>query len=118
MLEFKSRGCGVCGKEMPNIEKEIWQKKKTKPDFVLKGRDREEQKETVIKFGKEVGVTYPLGLDPQADIFASYAIRKSGITRNVLIDREGRIVILTRLFKEEEFEALKHGIEAQLSGEF
>ena len=57
--------------------------------------------EKVIAFGKSTGVTYPLGLDPGADIFAKYALRKAGITRNVLIDKEGRIVKLTRLYNPE-----------------
>ena len=42
----------------------------------------------------------------KADIFAKYALRKAGITRNVLIDKEGRIVKLTRLYNPEEFASL------------
>ena len=52
----------------------------------------------MLAFAKSTGVTYPLGLDPGADIFAKYALRESGITRNVLIDKEGKIVKLTRLY--------------------
>ena len=37
---------------------------------------------------QSTGVTYPLGLDPGADIFAKYAERNAGITRNVLIDMD------------------------------
>ena len=32
--------------------------------------DRDEPLETVVAFAKRTGVTYPLGLDPGADIFA------------------------------------------------
>ena len=59
--------------------------------------------------------TYPLGLDPGADIFAKYALRKAGITRNVLIDKEGRIVKLTRLYNPEEFASLVKEIDGMLS---
>ena len=59
-------------------------------------------------------MTYPLALDPGADIFAKYADRKAGITRNVLIDRMGRIVMLTRLYNEEEFSALCRKIDEML----
>ena len=69
------------------------------------GIDRDEPLNKVIAFGKSTGVTYPLGLDPGADIFAKYALRQAGITRNVLIDKEGRIVMLTRLYNPEEFSA-------------
>jgi hypothetical protein len=79
------------------------------------GIDRDEPLDKVIAFGKSTGVTYPLGLDPGADIFAKYALRNAGITRNVLIDKDGRIVMLTRLYNEEEFAALTKKIDEMLS---
>lgn len=114
MLQFTASWCGVCRKEMPHIEKDIWLKHKDNKEFALLGIDRDEPLEKVIEFGKKTGVTYPLGLDPGADIFAKYALRKSGITRNVLIDREGKIVMLTRLFNEEEFNSLVKEIDKML----
>lgn len=115
MLQFTASWCGVCRKEMPFIEKDIWQKHKENPSFVLMGVDRDEPLETVVEFGKKVGVTYPLGLDHGADIFAKYADRNAGITRNVLIDRDGKIVMLTRLFNEEEFASLCKKIDEMLA---
>ena len=114
MLQFTASWCGVCRKEMPHIEKDIWQKHKDNSGFALIGIDRDEPLDKVIAFGKAVGVTYPLGLDPGADIFAKYALRNSGITRNVLIDRDGKIVMLTRLFNEEEFNSLVSTINNML----
>lgn len=114
MIQFTASWCGVCRKEMPHIEKDIWQKHKDNKDFVLIGVDRDEPLETVVEFGKAVSVTYPLALDPGADIFAKYALRESGITRNVLIDRDGKIVMKTRLFKEEEFKGLCDKIDEML----
>lgn len=114
MLQFTASWCGVCRKEMPFIEKDIWQKHKTNPNFVLIGIDRDEPLEKVVAFGKSTGVTYPLGLDPGADIFAKYALRQSGITRNVLINPEGRIVMLTRLYNPEEFASLVAKIDELL----
>ncbi len=105
MLQFTASWCGVCRKEMPFIEKDIWLKHKDNSGFVLFGIDRDEPLDKVIAFGKSTGITYPLGLDPDADIFAKYALREAGITRNVLIDKEGRIVMLTRLYNETEFSA-------------
>lgn len=114
MLQFTASWCGVCRKEMPHIEKEIWQKHQSNENFALIGIDRDEPLDKVIAFGKSVGVTYPLGLDPGADIFSKYALRKSGITRNVLIDRDGKIVMLTRLFNEQEFNTLVDTINKML----
>lgn len=114
MLQFTASWCGVCRKEMPFIEKDIWLKHKDNPDFVLIGIDRDEPVETVVAFGKQTGVTYPLALDPGADIFAKYAEREAGITRNVLVDRDGKIVMMTRLYNEDEFASLVARIDAML----
>lgn len=61
------------------------------------------------------GVTYPIGMDPNADIFGSYAEKSAGITRNVIIDREGKIVMLTRLYDEEEFNEMVDTIDKLLA---
>ena len=114
MLQFTASWCGVCRKEMPFIEKDIWLKHKDNADFALIGIDRDEPLEKVLAFAKSTGVTYPLGLDPGADIFAKYALRDAGITRNVLIDREGKIVKLTRLYNEEEVASLVQQINEML----
>ena len=112
MLQFTASWCGVCRKEMPFIEKDIWLKHKDNADFALIGIDRDEPLDKVLAFAKSTGVTYPL--DPGADIFAKYALRESGITRNVLIDKEGKIVKLTRLYNEEEFASLVQTINEML----
>ncbi len=115
MLQFTASWCGVCRKEMPFIEKDIWQKHKDNAQFALYGIDRDEPLETVKAFAEKTGVTYPLALDPGADIFAKYADRKAGITRNVLIDKDGKIVMLTRLYNEEEFASLCKKIDEMLA---
>ncbi|WP_165043450.1 TlpA disulfide reductase family protein [Dysgonomonas sp. ZJ709] len=115
MLQFTASWCGVCRKEMPHIESQIWQKHKNNPNFALYGIDREEPAETVIKFAETTKVTYPIGLDPKADIFALYADRKAGITRNIIIDKDGKIVKLTRLFEMEEFNEMVKLIDGLLA---
>ena len=112
MLQFTAGWCGVCRKEMPFIERDIWQRHKDNSDFVLVGIDREETKEQIDAFIKKVGTTYPIAMDTNADVFASYALRNSGITRNVLIGKDGKIVMLTRLFNDVEFNSLVERIDA------
>lgn len=115
MLQFTASWCGVCRKEMPFIESDIWLKHKNNPDFYLLGIDRDEPLETVLQFMEQTGITYPMGLDPGADIFALYADRKAGITRNIIINPEGRIVMLTRLYNEEEFSEMCTKIDELLT---
>lgn len=115
MLQFTASWCGICRGEMPHIESRIWQAHKDDADFVLVGVDREEPREVVEEYTAKLGTTYPMLLDEKGDVFASYAVRKSGITRNVLIDRDGRIVKLTRRFVEPEFESLVATIDSLLA---
>jgi peroxiredoxin len=114
MLQFTASWCSVCRTEMPFIEKEIWQEKKGS-DLVVLGIDRDEPAETVIKFQKDMAITYPLVLDPGADIFALFALKEAGVTRNVIVDRGGRIVFLTRLYDREEFDKMKEVISELLA---
>ena len=113
MLQFTASWCSVCRKEMPFIENEIW-KPAMGPDLAIIGIDRDEPLETVIKFKKDLGVTYPLALDPGAEIFGLYALKEAGVTRNVIIDRNGKIIFLTRLFDREEFDLMKKVIFTEL----
>jgi len=113
MLQFTASWCSVCRKEMPFIEEEIWKPGKESGLAVI-GIDRDEPLEKVLKFKKDIGVTYPLALDPDADIFGLYALKEAGVTRNVIIDRTGKIVFLTRLFNREEFDLMKKAINSQL----
>ncbi len=115
MLQFTAGWCGICREEMPHIERDIWLPNKDNENFVLVGIDREEELEDILPFIQEVGTTYPIAMDSNADVFAQYALRESGITRNVLIDRDGNIVMLTRLFKEDEFAALVEKINSMLA---
>lgn len=114
MLQFTASWCSVCRREMPHIENEIWQKHKNNPGFALFGVDLDEPRETVEKYTKQIPVTYPMLLDPKGNIFYSYAEKGAGVTRNVIIDKNGKIVFMTRLFKEEEFEEMKAVIEILL----
>lgn len=110
LLQFTASWCVVCRKEMPYLERDIWQAYKDK-DVVLIGVDRDEPLETVLKFHRDMNITYPLALDPGAGIFQQFADKKAGVTRNVLIDRTGKIRFLTRLYDEAEFAQLIQAVD-------
>lgn len=103
MLQFTASWCGVCRKEMPHIESDIWQKWKDNSSFALYGIDLKEDAETTTKFGTNMKITYPLALDIDGSIFGKFTVPNAGVTRNIIIDKEGKIAYMTRLFKEEEF---------------
>ena len=105
VLQFTASWCSVCRLEMPHLEKDVWQKYKDQ-NVLLIGVDRDEPLETVIAFQKKIGTTYPLALDPGANIFELFANKEAGVTRNVVIDKTGKIVFLTRLFEEKEYQEM------------
>lgn len=107
MLQFTASWCSVCRKEMPHIEADIWKKYKDNPNFALFGVDLDEPVRKVKEFAKQIPVTYPMLLDPKGGIFYQFAEKEAGVTRNVIIDKTGKIVYMTRLYKEEEFAEMK-----------
>lgn len=110
LLQFTASWCSVCRAEMPHLENEIWKVYGNK-GLVFIGIDRDEPIDTVKKFATTMNISYPLALDPGAEIFGKFADKKAGVTRNVLIDKEGKIVFLTRLYNEKEFAALKQNVQ-------
>lgn len=111
MLQFTASWCGVCRQEMPFIEKDIQQKYKNNPDFVLIGIDLKESRAKTMQFAKDLKITYPLTLDPEGKSFYSFAAKGAGVTRNIIINKEGTIVYLTRLYTPEEFAEMLKVIE-------
>ena len=105
VLQFTASWCSVCIREMPHLEKDVWQKFKS-DGVVLIGIDRDEPIEVVKAFKQKTGVTYPLALDPGAKHFSKFAHINAGVTRNIVIDKNGKIVFLTRLFDDKEFEKM------------
>ena len=116
MLQFTASWCSVCRREMPHIEEDIWLEYRDNPGFALYGIDLDEPAERVREFQKEIGVTYPLTLDPDGSIFYRFAAAGAGVTRNVIIDREGKIAFMTRLYKEDEFSEMIEVIDSLVSG--
>jgi peroxiredoxin len=114
ILQFTASWCSVCRQEMPHLEKDVWQAYKDK-GLVLIGVDRDEPLQKVKKFHEDMGISYPLALDPGADIFGRFANKKSGVTRNVVIDKDGKIVYLTRLYDNQEFASMLKAVDALLT---
>ena len=105
VIQFTGSWCSVCKKEMPELESRVWQKYKEK-DFLLIGIDIKDTRDRMISFIYKTGVTYPIAWDPEAEIFDLFTLKGAGVTRNIVINKRGEIVFLTRLFEEKEFQAM------------
>ena len=79
---------------------------------MAKDTDKHPQKEREIyQLTEKTKVTYPIYSDEKSEIFNLFAEKKAGVTRNIIIDREGNIAFLTRLFEKQEFDEMKNVFE-------
>ena len=108
VFQFTASWCSVCIKEMPHLEEEVWQRFKDE-DFILIGVDLKEELSVVEDFIQNTKVTYPFTIDEDGSFFELFTTPGAGVTRNIVLDKNGKIVFLTRLFDEVEFqEMIKH----------
>ncbi len=118
MLNFTATWCGECRKRMPRIENEIWQKHKDDPGFSLYAIHVQDPKDKVLELKRQMGSTYPIALDPEAENFFRFSgrgARGAGVPRAVIIDRSGRIVFATGYYRDDEFDEIKRLISELLS---
>lgn len=113
VLQFTASWCSVCRKEMPHLESKVWQKFKNE-DFLLVGIDLKEDREKVERFIAQMQVTYPFTIDEDGTLFESFTLPKAGVTRNIVLDKNGKIIFLSRLFEEKEFNEMIAVITAEL----
>lgn len=112
MFNFFASWCVVCRREIPHIETEVWQPLQ-KHGLIVLGVDYKEKPDTVREFVDEMNITYPVALDEDGEIFNRFA--RGGVTRNIVLDRNLKIIYLTRLFDLNEFEGMKNVIRQTLS---
>ena len=105
VIQFTASWCSVCIKEMPHLEKEVWQRFKN-DDFLLIGVDLKEDLNIVEEFIQSTDVTYPFTVDKDGGFFESFTNPGAGVTRNIVIDKSGKISFLTRLFDQKEFQEM------------
>ena len=113
VIQFTASWCSVCIKEMPHLEKEMWQRFKN-DDFMLIGVDLKEELNVVKEFIQSTEVTYPFTIDKDGSFFESFTNPGAGVTRNIIIDKTGKISFLTRLFDPKEFQEMIEHIEMLL----
>ena len=122
MIQFATYHCNMTRAKMQHIEPQIWQKHKDNDDFrlfgIVRGEPDRNTPENIQSLINITGVTYPIGVDLEREIFELFARPEGGATRDILIDRNGQIVMLTRYFGRDnmrEFNALVAKIDELLA---
>jgi peroxiredoxin len=112
MINFFATWCPPCNLELPVLQSDIWDIHKNDPSFVLIILGREHNEKEVTDFVKSKNFTMPFAADPDRDIYKLFATQF--IPRNVIIDRDGRIIYQNRGYAKEEFEEIKKIIAEKL----
>ncbi|MBI5816529.1 MAG: TlpA family protein disulfide reductase [Nitrospinae bacterium] len=87
-LNIWATWCPPCREEMPSMQK-LHEHFKGK-DFVMLTVSIDEKKEDVAAFMKELGLTFPVALDPEQKVSAEYGI--TGVPETFLIDKNGTVL--------------------------
>ena len=110
-INFFATWCPPCKAEMPELEKQIWQRYQEE-EFTVISIGREHTAEELVPFKEDKGLSFPMAPDPERKIYGLYATQF--IPRNVLIDKEGKIAYQSRGYTPEEFEVLVEKLEELL----
>ena len=105
MVNFFATWCGPCNNELPVLQKNIWEKYKNNPNFVLIILGREHSEKEVQDFVTQKNFTMPFAPDPGRKIFKLYA--SQSIPRNVIIGKDGKIIFQSIGYTEEEFKKVE-----------
>jgi len=112
-MNFFATSCPICIKELPYVESEIQEKYKNNENFELLVFGREHNADEMVTFKEKNGYTMNFIPDPERKIYVLFA--EKYIPRNVLLNREGKIIYEATGFNDEELSKLKQIIEQELN---
>ncbi len=113
MINFFATWCPGCNLELPELEKEIWKKHGNNPGFVLLVIGREHSEKELKDYAVSKNYSLPFVPDPGREIYKLYATKY--IPRNIVIDRDGKIIYQKSGFTAKELSDIEKLISEKLS---
>lgn len=111
-INFFATWCPPCRQELPHLQKEVYDKLKSNPNFELIILGREHSWEEINKFKADNKFNMPFYPDMGRKVFSLYA--NQNIPRNFIIDKEGKIAVASIGFNEKEFAEIIEKLEKLL----
>ncbi len=88
-LNFWATWCPPCKEEMPSMER-LYRRYKDRGFVIVAVSIDTGKPEHVVAFVKQLGLTFPIGLDPKLEVADRFTVR--ALPSSFLIDREGNTV--------------------------
>ncbi|OFX89231.1 MAG: hypothetical protein A2W99_02050 [Bacteroidetes bacterium GWF2_33_16] len=111
-MNFFATSCPICIKELPVIHDDIWNKYKNIEDFEFFVFGRGHTIAEMDSFKTKWEYTFDIISDPDKAIYTKFATKY--IPRNIIIDREGKIIFEETGFDDDKFNQIKAILEKEL----
>ena len=111
-MNFFATSCPICIKELPVIHDEIWTKYKHTKDFEFFVFGRGHTVAEMDSFKTKWEYTFDIISDPDKAIYTKFATKY--IPRNIIVDRQGKIIFEETGFDDEKFIEIKAILEKEL----
>lgn len=112
LLNFFATWCPPCREELPRLQKELWDTLGNKEDFTILVLAREQGWDKLDPFMESHKYTFPVFPDLNRKVFSLFA--EQSIPRNVLLNKEGKIIYQSIGYTPKEFTDLVNLIHSEL----
>ena len=112
LLNFFATWCPPCRQELPRLQSELYNAFKDNPEFAVFVLGREEDWSKLDPFMEQNNYSFPVFPDLDRKVFGLFA--DASIPRNVVLDRNGKIIYQSIGFTDEEFTKMVDLIKAEI----
>jgi peroxiredoxin len=112
MINFFATWCPQCLQELPRLQKDIWEKYKDNPKFVLLSFGFGHDQDTVLRFKEKNNYTFTMLSDKNKKKLRLF--NPKYIPFNVVLDENGKIIYQSVGYYDEEFGKLLNLLDRKL----